>query len=184
MIGTKINLDANIIAREARNTETLLKGELLHSKNAITDITYFADKLNFRGTVNDRGTYHSAVLRVNLSGDLMQYRCTCNEFTTYSRACPHIVAMMKMIYDNLYEINNMLKSFDRVITICQNGVLKKPVAPEPALVSNRINTLSPSTKKLTKPVDPKRGSVIEFTQMKLDIQEFKPLKLDSNSTHL
>lgn len=41
MFGTKINADLNILAREARNQEDLVKGDLLYQRNGVTNLTWF-----------------------------------------------------------------------------------------------------------------------------------------------
>ena len=210
MFNIKININVDIIAREARDTQTLMNGELLYSKKGITDVSFFTEKSSFQGTVNDNGVYHSVSIRFNSSGNLVQYRCTCNQFTRDSRACTHIVALMKLIFDNQHEINDRLKSSDKVISVWSNGVLKKSAASDfenviqqaraqspifkdrfPLFNSTQtsssrfpsLNTQAASSKAATKPVDTRRGAVIEFNQMKIDnpaLQESKPLKLTSD----
>lgn len=182
MAGTKIDFDADMFALEVGSNAVLSYGDLLFRKKAITNLSFFTENLSFRGTVNDRGVYSSVVIRVNLGGELKQYRCSCNEYSRQGKPCPHIIAVIKLLSGNKDEINSRLDSIEKVVPLFANGVmlvkpiyLKHPMHETESMKLAYRGDILPAVIKNQEELDipdPFKG----FAQKKLEKPECKPLK--------
>jgi len=94
------NINEKIILRHASNNETYKMGLLYNLNHRVRRFEFDNDKLVINAVVRGSEDYDVSIY-FNECGDICDYECTCPAYYSYSGACKHIVAVMKMAQSEL-----------------------------------------------------------------------------------
>ena len=109
-----LNVTDRVIQGHATDITTYSRGHIYYLNKRVNSLHFLQDDLTFHAKVRGNDIYDVSV-SFSEDGNITSSSCTCPAFSTYSGACKHIVAVLKLVQEKSESINVPVIQNKRII---------------------------------------------------------------------